>query len=201
MKKEMTRAQRRRQAKIRKMILSLSMVLVLSMAAVGGTIAWLTAKTGPVINTFTIGDINIEIDETTGEEYKMIPGATIAKDPFVTVLAGSEKCYVFVKVFESENLGDFVSYTVDSSIWTELDTETEPGVYYKLVEADEADQDFSILTGDEVQVLDSVTKEALTADDFVEPTLTFKAYAVQFDNIEDPDVAWGKIADADKAAN
>ena len=32
--------------------------------AIGGTIAWLTAQTGEVVNTFTVGDINIKLEET-----------------------------------------------------------------------------------------------------------------------------------------
>ena len=36
--------------------------------AVGGTVAWLSVKTAPVVNTFTYGDINITLDETKLDE-------------------------------------------------------------------------------------------------------------------------------------
>ena len=50
--------------------LALILALVLTIGGViGGTVAWLIATPDPVINTFTYGDINIELDETdTGLE-------------------------------------------------------------------------------------------------------------------------------------
>ena len=55
----------------------LMFVLVLSFT-IGGTLAWLTDTTEPVTNTFTYGDINITLAETT-EVYKMVPGNSISK--------------------------------------------------------------------------------------------------------------------------
>nr|MDY5756504.1 hypothetical protein [Eubacteriales bacterium] len=84
----------------------LALVLALTLLVVGvvaGTLAWLTAKSDVVTNTFTTSDINITLEETEGgtnKEFKMIPGWTIEKDPKVTVVAGSEDCYLFVKVEE-----------------------------------------------------------------------------------------------------
>ena len=83
----------------------LALVLVLG-CALGGTVAWLVAKSDPVVNTFTYGDININLEETTGSSYKIIPGVDIAKDPKVTVKANSEACWLFVKV---EETGTFVA--------------------------------------------------------------------------------------------
>ena len=79
----------------------LMFVLVLSFT-IGGTLAWLTDTTEPVTNTFTYGDINITLAETT-EVYKMVPGNSISKDPSVTVESGSEACWLLVKVEESAN--------------------------------------------------------------------------------------------------
>lgn len=207
-----TRAQRRRQAKIRKMLLSLSMVLVISMAAVGGTIAWLTAKTDSVVNTFTIGDVNITLTETDGtkgeiadKEFKMIPGETIAKNPKVTVTTGSEPCWLFVKIEESTDpvLDSYIEYGVLEG-WTEVPTNTN--VWYRKVETSEMGTAMSIIC-DADEVADQVTvKSSLTKTDFENlkkagkyPTLTFTAYAVQYDGFEDkPADAW---AQAQIAAN
>ena len=41
-------------------------VVLLVGAAIGGTVAWLTDKTGDVVNTFTVGNIDIELAESTG---------------------------------------------------------------------------------------------------------------------------------------
>ena len=83
---------------MKKKTLALVLALTLLVAGVvGGTLAWLTDQTAEVKNTFTVGDINIGLTETTAD-YKMIPGNTIAKDPTVTVKANSEACWLFVKV-------------------------------------------------------------------------------------------------------
>ena len=84
--------------------LILAVVLVVG-GVVGGTLAWLTAESDTVTNTFTLGDIDIDLDETTGSNYTMIPGNTIGKNPKVTVTAGSEDCWLFVKV---EKTGEFL---------------------------------------------------------------------------------------------
>lgn len=138
-------------------------------------------------NTFTVGDINIGLTETTAD-YKMVPGNTIAKDPTVTVKANSEACWLFVQVTESENLKNFITYAIAEG-WTEL----QDGVYYREVPASAADQPFSVLKGDAVTVNNDVTKEMLTAKDFANPTLTFKAYAVQKDNVASASDAWAKV--------
>lgn len=173
---------------MKKKTLALVLALTLLVAGVvGGTLAWLTDQTAEVKNTFTVGDINIGLTETT-TDYKMVPGNTIAKDPTVTVKANSEACWLFVKVTESENLDTFITYAIAEG-WTEL----QDGVYYREVPASNADQTFSVLKGDAVTVKDTVTKAMLTAKDFANPTLTFKAYAVQKDNVASASDAWAKV--------
>ena len=174
---------RRRRNTLKPMLIAMAVVLLLG-CVTGGTLAWLTATTDPVTNTFTVGDINITLDETTSD-YKMIPGYTIAKDPKVTVKANSEKCYLFVKV--TENIGitdydfdDYISYTIDSN-WLKVDS--NPGVYYRIVDSAAVDQDFAVLVGDKVTVKDTVTKEMMNklgTDTAKYPTLTFQAAAVQY---------------------
>ena len=170
--------------------LVLSLVLTIG-CVVGGTIAWLTDKTDPVENTFTAGDIDITLAETT-TNYKMVPGNTIAKDPKVTVVGGSEACWLFVKIEESENLASYISYTVDSA-WKAVPGQA--GVYYMEVAASDADQIFPVLTNNQVTVKTEVTKamlEGIQDNTIEEPTLTFTAYAVQKDNINDVATAWAE---------
>lgn len=159
--------------------LALALALVLVVAcAVGGTLAWLNAKTDPVTNTFTTSGIDITLTETTGKEYKMVPGYTISKDPTVTVEANSEACYLFVKVETSENFGDFLTYKIADG-WTLLDGENN--VWYRVVEASDKDVAFSVLKDNQVSVKNTVTNEnmnGLTADTY--PTLTVTAYASQY---------------------
>lgn len=168
----------------------LALVLVLG-CALGGTVAWLVAKSDPVVNTFTYGDININLEETTGSSYKIIPGVDIAKDPKVTVKADSEACWLFVKVDE---VGTFVADKVTYSVadgWTALTG--QPGVYYREVGAVTADTDFYVLKDNVVKVSDTLTKEDIK-DITTRPTLTFTAYAVQKDGIADAATAWSKIS-------
>ena len=167
----------------------LALVLVLG-CALGGTVAWLVAKSDPVVNTFTYGDININLEETTGSSYKIIPGVDIAKDPKVTVEADSEACWLFVKV---EETGTFVDGKVTYSVadgWTALTG--QPGVYYREVGAVTADTDFYVLKDNVVKVSDTLTKEDIKGIT-TQPTLTFTAYAVQKDGIADAATAWSKI--------
>ena len=102
------------------LVLLMALVLLIGCAA-GGTIAWLMAKTAPVVNTFTVGDVDITLKEhvldvSTGQwatpealtdvgnqDIQVLPGREIQKDPTLTVLEGSEECYVrvFIKIFWS----------------------------------------------------------------------------------------------------
>lgn len=177
-----------------KKILALALSLVLAVAiGVGGTLAWLTDRTEAVENTFTVGNIDITLDETK-TNFKMIPGANIAKDPVVTVKAKSEACWLFVKVEGSANLSNFITYAPAAG-WFELSGVS--GVYYQSVAADtETDQLFYVLAGNTVTVKDSVTKndmDAITAAPSSAPTLTFTAYAVQQHGSADAAAAWAKL--------
>ena len=159
---------------------------------IGGTIAWLTDVTDPVTNTFTVGNIDIELIETTGATYKMVPGITIKKDPTATVKANSEDCYLFVKVEKSANFDTFMTFeTADG--WTVLSEGSN--VYYREVKNNAADQPFSVLKEDQVAVKDTVTKEMMD-EITVAPTLTITAYAVQMQNGEgtfSAQEAWEKV--------
>lgn len=176
---------------MKKKTLALVLALTLLVAGVvGGTLAWLTDRTAEVKNTFTVGDINIGLTETT-TDYKMVPGNTIAKDPTVTVKANSEACWLFVKVTKSENLDTFITYAIAEG-WTALPG--VDGVYYREVPASAADQTFSVLADNAVTVNSDVTKEMLETAKTDAPTLTFKAYAIQKDHFATADAAWAEVS-------
>lgn len=92
--------------KSKALLLTLCAVLLIA-ASVLGTMAYLTS-TAKVENTFTIGKVEIKLDETdvtnpngprvTANSYKLMPGTTYTKDPTVTVLNGSDAAYVRMKV-------------------------------------------------------------------------------------------------------
>ena len=183
-----------------KLVVAMLAVTLLIGCAIGGTVAWLTAKTDAVVNTFTDGDINITLAETTGNSYKIIPGVDIAKDPKVTVKANSEACWLFVKVQEA---GTFVDGKVTYSIadgWTKGDgTKIPENVYYREAGGTTADASFNILAGDTaypngvVKVSENLTKTEVNSIT-TQPTLTFTAYAVQKDGIDTVEAAWEKVS-------
>lgn len=93
------------------LLLTLCAVLLVA-ATIFGTMAYLTS-TDTVTNTFTVGKVNIKLDEAKANpdgslvanadrvkanEYKLLPGHTYNKDPMVTVLSGSESSYVKMTV-------------------------------------------------------------------------------------------------------
>ena len=98
----------------------LCMTLV-ALAAIGATFAYLPS-TDSVTNTFTVGKVEIKLDETdvtnpTGprvqaNSYKLMPGTTYTKDPTVTVLKGSEESYVRMKV-TFNNATDIIALCTD----------------------------------------------------------------------------------------
>ncbi|MBQ7800372.1 MAG: hypothetical protein IJ370_07745 [Oscillospiraceae bacterium] len=183
-------------------VTSIALSLVV-FSLIGGTIAWLVAKTAPVVNTFTYGDINITLKETDTDgdgdpnknKYPMIPGNTIEKDPEVTFKANSENAWLFVKLEKSANFDTFMEYEMADG-WLAL-TGVE-GVYYREMAKSDKDVAFAVIKDDKVNVKGSVTKEMLNAldadgkSDY--PTLTVTAYAVQRDeNIKTAADAWAKI--------
>lgn len=94
--------------KNKKIIASLLALVLVIGASIFGTLAYLQDKSEEVKNTFTVGDVQIKLDEADvdvygkkvsedrvlGNEYKLIPGHSYIKDPTVTVEAGSEESYI-----------------------------------------------------------------------------------------------------------
>ena len=179
-------ANRRRSVSSRAFIALLALVLVIGCVA-GGTVAWLVAKTDPVVNTFTYGNINIALTETE-RTYNIVPGVALDKDPKVTVKAGSEDCWLFVKVEQPIAFATGVSYEIAEG-WTML----EDGVYYREVSKADTDSEYYVLKENKVTVSSALTKEDI-AKVGGSPTLTFTAYAVQRDGIDEAADAWTKVA-------
>lgn len=195
-------------------IIALSLVLC---CLVGGTAAWLMDTTSTVENTFTYGDINIDLEETvngvkksaattavTNDKFQMVPGSTLDKDPTVTVEANSEDCYLFVKITESANLDTFITYAIAGG-WTILSSKdtTEVVIYRTVAKSTTQDQEFDIIgyndavgkfVANKVLVKTTVTKQDMEGiKTSNQPTLTFKAYAVQIANVADVNAAWDLV--------
>lgn len=174
-----------------------AIVLVIGCTA-GGTVAWLVSKPKPIVNVFTVGNINATLTETK-KEFKIVPGVNIAKDPVATVTANSEDCYLFVKLTEknwpafteADNTTRKVKYEIADG-WTKL----EDGVYYREVAKNgTTDQSYPVLQDNKVTVSSTLTKEEANDMDLAikktgAPELTVAVYAVQKEGMGSADKAW-----------
>ena len=179
---------------VKKILVMAVAVAMVACVSIIGTLAWLTATTSEVKNTFTVGNINIKLEEDAGKDasyqFKMVPGQTITKDPKVTVDAKSEDCWLFVKVTASDNLSTYIDYDIAED-WTKL----EDGVYY--IENPAKGTAIPVLANNQVTVKDSVTKgnmDALEASGATLPSLTFKAYAIQKASFSTAAAAWAEVS-------
>ncbi len=173
-------------------IVSVALVLVVCFA-VGMTIAYLTSTPGPVTNTFTVGKVEITLDETdvdeygaavsgadrvTANEYLLIPGHNYTKDPTVHVQPGSEACYVFVKVEDglaAIEADTTIAAQIAANGWTELET----GVYYKTQAKVASDASAVDLT-----VFGSFTlKTDADVSGYADAQIKITAYAIQQDGL------------------
>ena len=184
-------------ARSKALLLALCAVLLVAVSVLG-TMAYLTSKTQVITNTFTVGDINIELTETKPEskQAKIIPGVDIEKDPKVTVMKDSEACWLFVKV---EQTGTFVKDKVTYSVmtgpddWTKGDGTNIPAdVYYRAVDAVKNDTDFAVLKDNKIYVSEELSKSDIQSIT-TQPKLTFTAYAVQKEGIDTAAAAWEKV--------
>lgn len=168
----------------KKIIAALLMAVLLIGCGAGGTLAWLLATTGTVSNTFTVGNIWLDLYEhqrdgngnlTSGEvktlsDYKIIPGTSENKDPTVEVLANSENCWVFVQVQELNNVAatdgsgetthKYVTWKIDESVWTKLEEKNGVVTYYanESYTTKETDKTYNVLLEKKVFYGDSLTK-------------------------------------------
>lgn len=94
--------------KAKKVVALALCAVMLVVGSVAGTLAYLQ-DTAEVTNTFTVGKVDIKLDETkvdtagkttnegrieSGNTYKLMPGHTYTKDPMVTVLPNSEESFI-----------------------------------------------------------------------------------------------------------
>ena len=173
----------------KKFIVLTVVIGILLTVAVSGTLAWIMAVSNPVENTFTVGNVQITLTETTGDQYKMIPGVAVDKDPTVTVKAGSDACWLFVKIEKSPNFDAYLSFLTEDG-WNAL--VGEDGVYYRQVGAAATSVAYSVLRYNHVVVKDTLTEAQLNSVS-VNPTLTFSAYAIQQTGFSTAELAWNEL--------
>ena len=184
--------------------LALAFVLVAALA-IGGTVAYLTATTDDVVNTFTVGNVALTLDEkdvtnpdgprVKANSYKLIPGSEYEKDPTVHVTAGSEACYVFVKVENGLGTSEKASGTdgyvtiadqIAANGWTAVPGHA--GYFYKTVDADTAKTGTDLVVFEEFGISGTVSQEAYEA--LASANITIKACAVQSEGLSTAEAAF-----------
>jgi len=119
---------------VKPLLIVVAMILV-CVLSVFATIAYLTDTSNIATNTFTVGDVEITLDEAKvdlygvkdgtnrvadGNEYKLLPNHTYAKDPTVTIVKESEVAYVrmFVEISDITDVKNaFGSVTIDDATY------------------------------------------------------------------------------------
>lgn len=150
------------------------------------------------MNTFEANKVKVELKETTGYEYHIIPGTSETKDPKVTV-DNTVDCYVFVKVTDTSD--GAVTYELAEE-WKKVDGYSD--VYYREVSADAGNKEFDVLKDNQVSYSASLTNADMLDKDGnlrEDIKLTFTAYAIQKikgtegdKNVEfSPEKAWEQI--------
>lgn len=212
---------KKRGVSIKACIVMLAVVMLLG-CAIGSTVAWLISKSETVTNTFTYGNIGIELKEheyipvngngeknKLGEKevienknYKIIPGVDLPKDPFIRFTIDSEDCWLFVKV-EGGNFIDKVEWKIADG-WTELAGATTDGskVYYMKVAADDQikEENIYILKNNTIIVPETIQKEDVieTVNGVVSTkspvNFKFTAYAIQQEGFKTAEAAWAEVS-------
>lgn len=191
----------------KKLTTVLAIVLVVALS-VAGTYAYLTDKTDTIENTFTVGNVKIDLAETwntdTNNDGKadawqaqLIPGKEYTKDPVVTVKGGSEKCYLFVKFEEKNSPTTYLTYTSNltgDKGWTQGDDTNIPAnVWYRVVDKSATDTTFNLLAGDNVTIKNTVTNDNMA--EAAKAELVYTAYACQYEGMTAAE-AWAEVKNA-----
>lgn len=186
----------------RNVLLIVSMMLVVAMASIGGTLAWLTASTTEIVNTFSPSNIGITLTETSANEFKLVPGVEYTKNPVVAVdtTKTDVDIYLFVKfdeVYSPANYLDYTSTLSTTNGWTQGDgTDIPANVWYRVVEYGATTTSWNLLDGDKVTVKSSLEKTDMPSVS-AKPQLKYTAYAIQYEGFEDdPAGAWTQASSA-----
>ena len=157
---------------MKKKLSILAVIAILAVASLA-TLAYLTDSADAVTNTFTVGDIDIDLDEDFDEDPKIYPGAEIRKEPVVTVLANSEPTYLYI--FIDNKIGEDAELDIDGAKWIPVGSSGKVFRYFEVVQSDDNPQEFTMFT--KVTFDETLTKEDLEA--ITTPEIVVAAYAHQ----------------------
>lgn len=155
--------------KNKRIITTIAAIALVAVIGVGATFAYLTSTSDTKTNTFTVGKVDISIDETAyveegkedfgdvtpkedGYEFNnLLPGFSGTKEPTITVSANSTDSYVFATITGIDALeAKGIKFDAINADWTKVDgsaANLKDGVYvYKdVVATSAADVELSAL--------------------------------------------------------
>lgn len=202
--------------KAKKILLLVLCAALLVSASVMGTLAYLTS-TAKVTNTFTVGSVNITMDEAkvnpygapvkknaedqyeicdlaeaergNENQYKLIPGHTYVKDPTIHVVAGSEECYLFVKIvnnIDALEAETTIAQQMTINGWTYY---TGKDVWYKAAPVDARATAQDVVIFEQFTIAKTVTSTNLKQINNA-TVIEVTAYAIQADGFASAQAAW-----------
>ena len=186
---------------MKKTIMMITALVLVAVMSIGGTFAYLTSQDA-VTNTFTVGKVDIELKETdmksdergNHNEYHMIPGEEIKKDPTVTVKGNSEDSYVFVEIqnnLVSEEISASLAEQIAANGWQPVEHQTN--VYYQKYAQQDSDKELPVFQT--IPVSEYLTNDDLAAivGNQESETIVVNAYAIQQSGFENVSDAWTAV--------
>ncbi len=153
LKEKMANAKAYVQKNQKKFVLMMCSIVLVG-GIVAGTLAWLAARTDPVINNFIGSDLIINISEIKDENFQMIPGKFIHKDPMITVQSNSEACWLFLQIKESPaqaNGSGMTKIQKGSSVdRTTRGDDSYKYLYYEVLTGTDEFEDWILMTPEQV---------------------------------------------------
>lgn len=160
----------------KKILIAVVAVMLICAICTMGTVAYLTATSNggdPIVNTFVAsaglienpgddpegnGFFILEDDEenegeltTTGNEYTVMPGVPISKDPYIHIDGKTEiPSYLFLEV--ADTLDDELSWDIDESLWLDTGLTNGDNVIYVYKEVISDDLDAHIIVDGQITV-------------------------------------------------
>lgn len=206
--------------KKRSLLAMVSSVVLVGALGAGATLAYFSAQTGPVTNTFTMkqdgivldlwehgvvensymadNDVVVKAGEGNGNTYaNLVPGLTFAKDPTVTVGAGSVKCAIFASV---ENANTALTHNMLPS-WEQIG-QVGNVTYYEYVGEDTTENDDYAIVDATAGDVNTAVFETVTVSANANATTTFepiiiKAAAVQVEGSVDAKTGTVELREAE----
>ncbi len=159
----------------------------------------------------SFGDLSLTETGDFYEENRMLvqPGVDLEKKAVLSFAGADTAVYIFVRVKTADwdvnadhtqysCLSEKIHWEIDSENWTYLQSDAQEAVYYKMLPANTALPETSLILEDTIHVSNTLKRSELEQLDDI--SISFQGYAVQYDltsNLSEQEhilQAWSYIA-------